>query len=176
MAQHSLLEKLDALVIRFEEIGTLITDPSVIADMKRYVKLNKEYRDLEKISNARNEYKQLVATIDEAKSILDTENDAELREIAKEELDIANERLPHLEEEIKLLLIPSDPQDNKNVIMEIRGGTGGDEAAIFAGDLYRMYTKYCEVKGWKTEITSLTEGTSGGYKEIIFTVTGEGVY
>ena len=102
MAQHSLLEKLDALVIRFEEIGTLITDPSVIADMKRYVKLNKEYRDLEKISNARNEYKQLVATIDEAKSILDTENDAELREIAKEELDIANERLPHLEEEIKL--------------------------------------------------------------------------
>lgn len=176
MAQHSLLDKLEALVIRFEEIGKMITDPAVIADMKRYVKLNKEYRDLEKISNARNEYKQLVATIDEAKDILDSENDAELREIAKEELDIANERLPQLEEEIKLLLIPSDPQDNKNVIMEIRGGTGGDEAAIFAGDLYRMYIKYCEVKGWKTEITSLTEGTSGGYKEIIFTVTGEGVY
>lgn len=176
MAQYSLLEKLEALVIRFEEIGKLITDPAVIADMKRYVKLNKEYRDLEKISNARNEYKQLVATIDEAKDILDSENDAELREIAKDELDIANERLPQLEEEIKLLLIPSDPQDNKNVIMEIRGGTGGDEAAIFAGDLYRMYIKYCELKGWKTEITSLTEGTSGGYKEIIFTVTGEGVY
>ncbi|GAB6009261.1 peptide chain release factor 1 [Dysgonomonas reticulitermitis] len=176
MAQNSLLEKLEALVIRFEEIGKMITDPAVIADMKRYVKLNKEYRDLEKITNARNEYKQLVATIDEAKDILDSENDAELREIAKEELDIANERLPRLEEEIKLLLIPSDPQDNKNVIMEIRGGTGGDEAAIFAGDLYRMYIKYCELKGWKTEITSLTEGTSGGYKEIIFTVTGEGVY
>lgn len=176
MAQQSLLEKLDALVIRFEEIGTLITDPAVISDMKRYVKLNKEYRDLEKISNARNEYKQLVTTIDEAKNILDAENDAELREMAKEELDASIERLPQLEEEIKLLLIPSDPEDSKDAIVEIRGGTGGDEAAIFAGDLYRMYIKYCELKGWKTEITSLTEGTSGGYKEIIFTVTGEGVY
>lgn len=176
MAQLSLLEKLDTLVIRFEEIGKLITDPAVIADMKRYVKLNKEYRDLEKIYNARNEYKQLLTTIDEAKSILENENDPELREMAKEELDSANERIPQLEEEIKILLIPSDPGDSKNAIVEIRGGTGGDEAAIFAGDLYRMYQKYCEIKGWKTEITSLTEGTSGGYKEIIFTVNGEGVY
>ncbi|MDR0824847.1 MAG: peptide chain release factor 1 [Prevotella sp.] len=176
MAQLSLLEKLDALNIRFEEIGTLITDPAVISDMKRYIKLNKEYHDLEKISNARKEYQQLLTTVDEAKNILETESDVELREIAKEELDLANNRLPELEEEIKLLLIPSDPQDSKNAIVEIRGGTGGDEAAIFAGDLYRMYIKYCEVKGWKTETTSLTEGTSGGYKEIIFTVTGEGVY
>jgi len=172
----SLLEKLDALVIRFEEIGKMITDPAVIADMKRYVKLNKEYRDLEKINTARNEYKQLLTTLDEGKNILETENDAELREMAKEEMEAANIRLPQLEEEIKLLLIPSDPQDSKNAIFEIRGGTGGDEAAIFAGDLYRMYIKYCENKGWKTEVTSLTEGSSGGFKEIIFTVTGEGVY
>lgn len=176
MAQLSLLEKLDALNIRFEEIGTLITDPAVIADMKRYIKLNKEYHDLEKISIARKEYKQLLTTIDEAKNILVSENDSELREIAKEELDLAVDRIPNLEEEIKLLLIPSDPEDSKNVIVEIRGGTGGDEAAIFAGDLYRMYLKYCELKGWKTELTSLTEGSSGGFKEVIFTVTGEGVY
>ncbi len=176
MAQSSLLERLDALNIRFEEIGKLITDPAVIADMKRYVKLNKEYRDLEKIDIARREYKQLLATIDEAKGILENEDDSELREIAKEEMDAANERMPKLEEEIKFLLVPADPQDSKNAIMEIRGGTGGDEAAIFAGDLYRMYQKYCEIKGWKTEITSITEGTSGGFKEIIFTVTGEGVY
>lgn len=176
MTQLSLLEKLDTLVIRFEEIGKLITDPAVIADMKRYVKLNKEYRDLEKIAKAREEYKQVLTSIDEAKNILETEDDPELKEIAKEELDSATTRLPHLEEEIKLLLVPADPQDSKNAIVEIRGGTGGDEAAIFAGDLYRMYVKYCETKGWKTEITSYTDGTSGGFKEIIFTVTGEGVY
>lgn len=176
MAHTSLLEKLDTLVIRFEEIGTLITDPAVMADMKRYVKLNKEYRDLEKIANARTEYIQILDGIDEAKNILENESDPELKEMAKEELDTASTRLPELEEEIKLLLIPSDPEDSKDVIFEIRGGTGGDEAAIFAGDLYRMYAKYCESKGWKTEITSFTEGTSGGYKEIIFTVSGEGVY
>lgn len=176
MAHTSLLEKLDTLVIRFEEIGTLITDPAVMADMKRYVKLNKEYRDLEKITNARTEYIQILDGIDEAKNILENESDPELKEMAREELDTASTRLPELEEEIKLLLIPSDPEDSKDVIFEIRGGTGGDEAAIFAGDLYRMYAKYCESKGWKTEITSFTEGTSGGYKEIIFTVSGEGVY
>ncbi|MDH6309766.1 peptide chain release factor 1 [Dysgonomonas sp. PFB1-18] len=176
MAQPSLLEKLEALVIRFEEIGKLITDPAVIADMKRYVKLNKEYRDLEKIKIAHDEYRQLLTTVDEAKDILDKENDAELRDMAKEELEAATIRLPELEEEIKFLLVPADPQDGKDAIVEIRGGTGGDEAAIFAGDLYRMYIKYCENKGWKTEITSLTEGSSGGYKEVVFTVTGEGVY
>lgn len=176
MSQESLIDKLDVLVIRFEEIGKLITDPDVISDMKRFVKLNKEYRDLEKIANAKKEYQQVLDTIAEAKNILENESDAELREIAKEELDACNERLPKLEEEIKFLLVPADPQDAKDAIVEIRGGTGGDEAAIFAGDLYRMYTKYCEIKGWKTEVTSYTEGTSGGFKEIIFTVAGEGVY
>ncbi|MBF0575822.1 peptide chain release factor 1 [Dysgonomonas sp. GY617] len=176
MSQHSLLDKLDALVIRFEEIGKLITDPNVISDMKRYVKLNKEYRDLEKIANARKEYVQVLTSISEARNILDKESDSELREMAKEELELSNTRLPILEEEIKILLVPADPQDNKDAIVEIRGGTGGDEAAIFAGDLYRMYQKYCENKGWKTEVTSCTEGTSGGFKEIIFTVSGDGVY
>ncbi|GHT75692.1 peptide chain release factor 1 [Bacteroidia bacterium] len=176
MSQNSLLEKLDVLVIRFEEIGKLITDPAVIADMKRFVKLNKEYRDLEKIVDARNRYKQNLTGIDEAKSILENETDAELREMAREELDECTQKLPEIEEEIKLLLIPADPQDAKNAIVEIRGGTGGDEAAIFAGDLYKMYSKYCEAKGWKTEITSFSEGTIGGYKEIIFTVSGENVY
>lgn len=176
MAQLSLLEKLDALVNRFDEIAKLITDPAVIADMKRYVKLNKEYRDLEKIVTARKKYKQILASFSEAKAILENEEDAELKEIAKEELENASNCLPVLEEEIKLLLVPADPQDSKNAIVEIRGGTGGDEASIFAGDLYRMYVKYCESKGWKTEVTSFTDGTVGGFKEIIFTVSGDGVY
>ena len=176
MSETSLLEKLEGLVTRFEEVGTLITDPSVIADMKRYVKLNKEYRDLEKIVQARNEYKASLDGIAEAREILDNESDADMRELAKEELEACQTRIPELEEEIKLLLVPADPQDGKDAIVEIRGGTGGDEAAIFAGDLFRMYTKYCETKGWRTEVTSVSEGTSGGYKEIIFTVSGDGVY
>ena len=176
MSQTSLLEKLDALVIRFEEIGKLITDPAVIADMKRFVKLNKEYRDLEKLSIARDEYKQLLTDLEEARLILDSESDPELREFAKTELESCTGRLAPLEEEIKLLLVPADPQDGKNAIVEIRGGTGGDEAAIFAGDLYKMYVKYCESKGWKTAVTSTSEGTIGGFKEIIFSVTGENVY
>ncbi|MDR1527227.1 MAG: peptide chain release factor 1 [Dysgonamonadaceae bacterium] len=176
MARNTLLEKLDALVIRFEEIGTLITDPKILADMKRFVKLNKEYRDLEKIAEARNRYQLLLNGIKEAKHILENESDAEWREIARNEWDVSTQRLPHIEEEIKLLLVPSDPQDGKNAIVEIRSGTGGDEAAIFAGDLYKMYSKYCESKGWKTEVTSFSEGTIGGYKEIIFTVSGDNVY
>lgn len=176
MSQNSLLDKLDTLVMRFEEIGTLITDPEVITDMKRFVKLNKEYRDLEKIVSARNEYQQVLTGIEEAKGILEKESDSDLREMAKEQLETLSERQPILEEEIKFLLIPKDPEDSKNAIVEIRGGTGGDEAAIFAGDLFRMYIKYCETKGWKTEITSSSEGSSGGFKEIIFTVTGEDVY
>lgn len=176
MSEQSLLEKLNVLAIRFEEIGILITDPSVIGDMKRYVKLNKEYRELGKIVAARNEYKQVLTGIAEAKSILESESDPELREIAKEELDSCNIRQPQLEEEIKLLLVPADPQDDKDAIVEIRGGTGGDEAAIFAGDLYKMYQRYCESKGWKTEVTSFNEGTNGGFKEIIFTVSGDNVY
>ncbi|WP_332457609.1 peptide chain release factor 1 [Petrimonas sp.] len=176
MSENSLLDKLNHLVTRFEEIGTLITDPTIIGDMKRFVKLNKEYRELEEIVEARNEYKQALDSIEEAKIILETESDTDLRLLANEELSTNTQKLPELEEKIKLLLIPADPEDEKNVIMEIRGGTGGDEASIFAGDLYKMYTRYCESKGWKTEVSSYTEGTAGGFKEIIFTVSGENVY
>jgi peptide chain release factor 1 len=176
MAESNLLERLDGLVSRFEEVGTLITDPAVIADMKRFVKLNKEYRDLEKIVAARSEYIKMKDGIEEAKEILENEHDPEMKEIAKEELEICTTRIPVLEEEIKLLLVPADPQDDKNAIVEIRGGTGGDEAAIFAGDLYRMYIKYCEGKGWKVSVSDYSEGTNGGYKEIVFNVTGDGVY
>lgn len=176
MSETTLLQKLEGLVTRFEEVETLITDPSVLGDMKRFVRLNKEYRDLEKIVNARNAYKRAIDGISEAREILEMESDADLREMAKEELDSCQAQLPIMEEEIKILLVPADPQDGRNAIVEIRGGTGGDEAAIFAGDLFRMYTKYCETKGWRTEVTSISEGTSGGYKEIIFTVTGDAVY
>ena len=176
MSDHSLLDKLQHLVARFEEVSTLITDPSVIADMNRFVKLNKEYSDLQKIVEVRNRYKRALDEIEEERQILDSESDSDLRQMANEELSTNTEMLPALEEQIKLLLIPADPEDAKNVIMEIRGGTGGDEAAIFAGDLFKMYTKYCENKGWKCEVSSLTEGTSGGFKEIIFTVTGSDVY
>lgn len=176
MNENTLLSKLEHLVVRFEEVGTLISDPNVISDMKRYVKLNKEYSELQKIIDARNEYKDAYDSIEEAKNILDSESDSELRQLANEELSLYSNTLPELEEKIKYLLIPADPEDDKNVIMEIRGGTGGDEAAIFAGDLYKMYSRFCEEKGWATEITSSTEGTSGGFKEIIFTVSGNGVY
>ena len=136
MAETSLLEKLEHLVTRFNEVGTLITDPEVISDMKRFVKLNKEYSDLQKIVDARNQYKNALDGIAEAKSILENESDSEMRQLANEEISVNTEKLPLLEEQIKILLIPADPEDDKNVIMEIRGGTGGDEAAIFAGDLY----------------------------------------
>ena len=145
MADNStILEKLDGLVARFEEISTLITDPAVIADQKRYVKLTKEYKELDDLMKARKEYMQLLGNIEEARNILANESDADMREMAKEEMDSSQERLPVLEEEIKLMLVPADPQDSKNAILEIRGGTGGDEAAIFAGDLFRMY---CSVTG-----------------------------
>lgn len=176
MSDNSLLEKLEHLVTRFHEVGTLITDPGVISDMDRYVKLNKEYSELQKIVDVRNEYKSALDSIAEAKHILETESDTDFKQLANEDLAQNSENLPKLEEQIKLLLIPSDPEDAKNVIMEIRAGTGGDEASIFAGDLFKLYTRYCETKGWKTEITSYTEGTAGGYKEIIFTVKGDDVY
>ncbi|MDR0873272.1 MAG: peptide chain release factor 1 [Prevotellaceae bacterium] len=172
----NLIEKLEGLQHKFEEISLLITDPAVIADMKRYVKLNKEYRDLEKIILAQNEYKMMLSHLAEAKEILDTENDPEMREMAKAEIDEIEPKIPEMEENIKLLLIPTDPEDGKNAILEIRGGTGGDEAAIFAGDLARMYVKYAETKGWRIEPTSFTEGSTGGYKEIIFAVSGDNVY
>ncbi|MCR5821219.1 MAG: peptide chain release factor 1 [Bacteroidaceae bacterium] len=173
---NELLNRLEGLVARYEEVGTLITDPSVIADQKRYVRLTKEFKDLGAIMKARKEYIETLGTIEEAKGMIASEDNPEMKEMAREELSAAQERIPELEEEIKLLLIPADPEDDKNVIMEIRGGTGGDEAALFAGDLFRMYSKYCEAKGWRTAISSFTEGAAGGYKEIIFSVTGEKVY
>jgi peptide chain release factor 1 len=176
MATTNILEKLDGLVARFEEIATLITDPAVIADQKRYVRLTKEYKELDDLMRARKEYRQLLGNIDEAKEILAHEDDADMREMAREELDNSQTRLPQLEEEIKLMLVPADPQDGKNVILEIRGGTGGDEAALFAGDLFRMYGKFCETKGWKLEVSSASEGAAGGFKEIICSVTGDNVY
>lgn len=176
MSDTSLLSRLDGIEARFEEVSTLITDPAVISDMKRYVRLTKEYKDLEKLTNATRSYRNLLNNIKEAREILEEESDEEMRAMAKEEIDSANDAIPRLEEEIKLLLIPADPEDGKNAIVEIRGGTGGDEAAIFAGDLYKMYSKYCETKGWNVSVTSFNEGTAGGFKEIVFSVSGEGVY
>ena len=176
MENNNILEKLEGLVARYEEVSTLITDPNVIADQRRYVKLTKEYKDLGKIMAARKEYMGHLQNVQDAKEMLAVEDDAETKEMLREEMAQSEQRLPQLEEEIKLLLIPADPEDDKNVIMEIRGGTGGDEAALFAGDLFRMYTKYCETKGWKTSVSSFTEGAAGGFKEIVFSVTGEGCY
>jgi peptide chain release factor 1 len=171
-----MLEKLEELYKKWEEIGEQMTDPEVIADMERFVKLNKDYSELEPIVKAYKEYKDVLENIDSTKEILQTEKDDEFREMAKEELSDLQDRKEKLEEEVKLLLIPKDPQDSKNAVMEIRAGTGGDEAGIFAGDLFRMYTKYCDSRKWKVDIVDLTESSAGGYKEIIFNVTGKDVY
>ena len=176
MAETPLLQRLEGLDARFEEIGTLITDPAVISDMKRYAKLSKEYKDLEELLNAANRYRRMLKGIDDAKEILETETDSDMRELAKEELDANTAALPQIEEEIKFLLIPQDPEDARNAVLEIRGGTGGDEAALFAGDLFRMYSKYCDTKGWKLEVSSASEGSAGGFKEIVCSVTGDNVY
>ena len=174
--ENNLLEKLEGLVSRFEEVSTLITDPNVIGDQKRYVKLTKEYKELSNLMAARKEYIQCFQNAEEAKSMIQSDPDPEMKEMAREELAEAERRIPELEGEIKLLLVPADPEDGKNVVLEIRGGTGGDEAALFAGDLFRMYSKYCEQKGWKITISSFSEGAAGGFKEIVCSVTGEGVY
>ncbi len=176
MAESSLLQRLDGLDARFEEIGTLITDPDVIADQKRYVKLTKEYKSLETLLAATHRYRKLLEDIEQAKLVLDTETDEDLRAMARDEIDDIQAQLPKLEEEIKLLLIPEDPEDSKNVVLEIRGGTGGDEAALFAGDLARMYIRYCETKGWNVQMSSCSEGAVGGYKEVVFSITGDNVY
>ncbi len=176
MAEITLLDRLDGLDARFEEVSTLITDPDVIADQKRYVRLTKEYHDLEIILKAKNEYKAKLDSISESRQILADEDDEEMKLLAKEELDNATAALPRLEEQIKLLLIPADPDDAKNAVVEIRGGTGGDEAALFAGDLFRMYQKYAETKGWQLSVSSVSEGAVGGYKEIVFNLTGSDVY
>ena len=171
-----MLTRLNIVKQRFDEVSDLIINPDVIADQKRYVQLNKEYKDLKAIVEKSDEYVMLQSNIDEANELLADGSDTEMVEMAKLQLEEAKERLPELEEEIKYMLIPKDPEDAKNVMVEIRAGTGGDEASIFAGDLFRMYTKYCENKGWRTSVVDLNEGTSGGFKEIIFEVTGEDVY
>lgn len=176
MAQYALLEKYESIKHRFEEVEQQITDPDVIGDMKRYVKLNQEYKNLEKLVKIFREYKNLVDSIESGKEILDQESDPELREMAHEEIEQAEELIPEKEKQIKFLLVPADPEDSKNAILEIRAGTGGDEASIFAGDLFRMYSKFCERKGWRLEVTNVSEGTSGGYKEVVATITGENVY
>lgn len=176
MAQYELLEKYESIRHRFEEVQQQITDPAVMNDMKRYVKLNQEYKNLEKLVVVFREYKNMVDNIESGKEILEQETDKELREMAWEEIEMAEKMIPEKEKEIKFLLVPADPEDSKNCILEIRAGTGGDEASIFAGDLFKMYSKFCEKKGWRLEVSHLSEGTSGGYKEIVASVTGEGVY
>ena len=174
--EYKMLDRLQYVKQRFDEISDLIIQPDVISDQKRYVQLNQEYKGLKNLMEKRDEYVILDSNIKEANEILADGSDAEMVEMAKMQLEEAKERLPELEEEIKFLLIPKDPEDAKNVMVEIRAGTGGDEASIFAGDLFRMYTKYCEGRGWRTSVVDMNEGTSGGFKEVIFEVTGEDVY
>jgi peptide chain release factor 1 len=171
-----MLEKLQIVKQRFDEVSDLIIQPNIITDQKRYIQLNKEYKDLRLLMDKREEYQTLMNSINEAEEIISDGSDEEMVEMAKLELESANERIQVLEEEIKFLLVPKDPEDAKNAVMEIRAGTGGDEASIFAGDLYRMYTKYCDNRGWKTSLIDFNEGTSGGFKEIQFEITGEDVY
>lgn len=171
-----MLDKLNAIKQRFDEVNDLVIQPDVIADQQRYIKLNREYKNLKPIVEAREQYVLLTANIEEAKEILANEKDAEMREMAKIELEEAEPKLEELVEEIRVMLIPKDPEDEKNAILEIRAGTGGDEASLFAGDLYRMYMRYIETKGWRVEVLNVTEGTVGGYKDLSLEITGEDVY
>lgn len=176
MENNNILQKLEGLEARYEEVSTLITDPSVIADQQRYVKLTKEYKDLEDIVRLRKRYLSCLEAIAEAKDILINETDPDMKDMAREQLTENEARQPQLEEEIKIALIPKDPEDAKDVQMEIRAGTGGDEACLFAGDLFKMYKSFCESKGWTVSVTDISEGAVGGYKEIDFAVSGADVY
>ena len=171
-----MLQKINIVNQRFDELNDLIIQPDIISDQKKYVQLTKEYKDIKTIVDIGETYKSILDNISEAEEIISTEKDPEMIEMAKLQLDEAKKEIPKIEEEIKVLLIPKDPDDTKNVVVELRAGAGGDEASIFAGDLYRMYTKYCEGKGWKINLVDYNEGTSGGYKEIIFEVSGTEVY
>ena len=176
MDQSSMLEKLDAIKQRFHEVNDLIIQPEIIADQRRYIQLTREYKDLKKIVEARDQYVELKERLSEAREMIRESDDAEMVEMAKGEIDEVEPAIVDLEESIRILLIPKDPEDAKNSIMEIRAGTGGDEASIFAGDLYDMYKRYCEAKGWKTEVVDYNQGTMGGYKEISMKIDGEDVY
>lgn len=171
-----MLDKLEAIKVRYEEIQSQMSEPSAMSDMKNYIKLNKDYKELQPIIAAFESYKNVLANLDHAKDIIHNEKDEEFRNMAKEELNVLTELKEKLEEEIRMMLIPADPEDSKNAVVEIRAGTGGDEASIFAGDLFRMYSKYAESKRWKIELVDFTEGTMGGFKEIIFNISGENVY
>ncbi len=171
-----ILHKLEAIAIRFDEVAQKITDPDIIADMDRYIKLNKEYKELEELVDVYKNYKNVLDNISSAKEILDTEVDDEMKEMAKMELDELLQRKEQLDEEIKVLLIPKDPEDDKNVIIELRAGTGGDESCIFVADIYRMYTMFFKTMNWKVEVVNSNEGGTAGYREISFEVEGDGVY
>tara|TARA_Y200000002_G_scaffold100461_1_gene81418 strand:- start:434 stop:1510 length:1077 start_codon:yes stop_codon:yes gene_type:complete len=171
-----MIERLTIVKQRFDEVSDLIIQPEVIADQKRYIALNREYKDLSALMEKRKQYLKLSQRQKEAEEIISDGSDPEMTDMAKEELEEVKSKLPALEETIRFMLIPKDPEDAKNVVMELRAGTGGDEASIFAGDLYRMYTKYCESKGWKVSVVDLSEGTAGGFKEIIIEVSGTDVY
>lgn len=176
MSDNLILDKLKGVKERFIEVQKLISDPEIISDMKQYVKLNKEYKDLEPIIAAYDDYKNILDNIKSSKELLAEESDEEMREMAKDEIDDLIKRRDISEAEIKILLLPKDQEDAKNAIVEIRAGTGGDEAGIFAGDLFRMYSKFCESKGWKIDVNNTTESSQGGFKEIVFEVKGSDVY
>ena len=171
-----MLEKLKILKDRFDELSDLLTKPDIISDQSRYIKISKEYKDLKTVIDKKNEYEEVLSNISEAKEIIKNENDKEMIELANLELNEAQAKVVKIEDDLKKLLIPKDPDDSKNIVMELRAGTGGDEASIFAGDLFRMYSKYAEKQGWKVNLVDYNEGTAGGYKEIIFEVNGENVY
>lgn len=171
-----MIDRLAIVKQRFDEVSDLIIQPDIIADQKRYVALNREYKDLSALMEKRTAYLNLTQRQQEAEEIISDGSDPEMTDMAKEELEEVKAKLPELEETIRFMLIPKDPEDAKNIVMELRAGTGGDEASIFAGDLYRMYTKYCESKGWKVSVVDLSEGTAGGFKEIIMEVSGTDVY
>lgn len=171
-----MIEKLEEIKLRFEEVGQLLAQPDTVSDMKKFSQLSKEYRDLEKIVSKYNQYKDARSHLQQAKEVLEKEKDAELRELAKMEIDELQPRIETLDADLKELLIPKDPNDDKNVMLEIRAGTGGDEAAIFAGDLWRMYQRFCDQRGLKLTVLDVTEGTAGGYKEVISSISGDGAY
>lgn len=171
-----MLDKLNIVKQRFDEVSDLIIQPDIISDQKKYIPLSKEYKDLKQLMNKREEYITLSNNLEEAEEIIKDGSDAEMLEMAKMQMDEAKERIPELEEEIRFMLIPKDPEDAKNAVVEVRAGTGGDEASIFAGDIFRMLTKYCDSKGWSVSTVDYSEGTNGGFKEIQFEVNGEDVY
>lgn len=173
---NSLLARLEGLEARYQELATLVSDPSVIADMQRYVRLAKEYKDLEAVTAKAKRYRALLAEVEEAREILATEADPEMRQMARDTLQEAEQTLPSLQQEIQLQLVPDDPEDARDAVLEIRAGTGGDEAALFAGDLYKMYTRYCERRGWQMAVSHMSPGAAGGFKEIVLSIKGQRVY